>query len=370
MSQKVSDWKPSINSTEDSESPYNNESTPLNVTLELNRQYYCSQVSHVSSDIQKFRLKYLCKHSWSTFFQYIWKRLPSGRATYFILFMCFLERLSYYYAVGDVMDPFLKMYDLTSVERSLLKGLLLNTFANLMFPFVGWLADVWVGRYRMIHMGLWFMWLGYASVAIAFSLEPDDASSIHDNRNRYILLVSFLVINFGSAAFQANAIPFGADQIAYKSSEELSSYFYCYYWVRNFAYFLTLLFTCSDSANRWYGIVFGYISTFSITVALALNAVCSKTFFIDMEKRNPLKVMFKVLSSALVTKRPRYRSAFSYGGAKMPSRIDLVKRTHGGKFTTEDVEDTKTFGRLILISFSLAGGLIVWNSVSSYMTRT
>lgn len=386
MSEELSDLSPSVNS-DDRE----RETTLSHAGMhQKNRRLNSSSLNDyeesesdngipslsVTSAINVYRIKYLCtRQSLSSFLQHSWNRIPSGKATYFILFLCFLERLSYYFAVWDVVDPFLNNSDLSNTARTLIKGVLLYMVAPLMFPFVGWLADVWIGRFRMICIGLCLMWLGYASVTLSFSLEYskygnkyldlDHSNPDHDHyRSRYSLIASFLVINLGSAAFQANAIPFGADQIAYKSSEELSSYFYCYYWVRNFAFLLSVAFTGSNIGRRWYGIIFGFISAFTITIALSLNAICSKHFLGNIEKRNPVKTISNVFFSALVAKRPKHRSAFSYSGAKPPSRIDLTKQIHGGKFPTEDVEDTKTFGRLILLSMTIAGGLIVFSGVS------
>ena len=50
---------------------------------------------------------------------------------------------------------------------------------------------------------------------------------------------------------------------------------------------------------------------------------------------------------------PENRSAFTYWEEDIPPRIDLGKLKYGGPFTTEEVEDTKTFFRIILIFFSL-----------------
>ena len=55
------------------------------------------------------------------------------------------------------------------------------------------------------------------------------------------------------------------------------------------------------------------------------------------------------------------RSALTYWENKLPSRIDLGKRKYGGPFTTEEVEDVKTFLQLCLLLISLSGILIAWN---------
>ena len=47
------------------------------------------------------------------------------------------------------------------------------------------------------------------------------------------------------------------------------------------------------------------------------------------------------------------RSAFTYG--EIPSRLDLAKQRYGGPFTTWEVEDVKSFWRILLVLVSLVG---------------
>jgi hypothetical protein len=58
-------------------------------------------------------------------------------------------------------------------------------------------------------------------------------------------------------------------------------------------------------------------------------------------------LIYKVIKFAIVTKHPRCRSAFTYCEDELPSRIDFGKSKYGGPFTTEQVEDVKTFLRLL-----------------------
>ena len=46
-------------------------------------------------------------------------------------------------------------------------------------------------------------------------------------------------------------------------------------------------------------------------------------------------------------KVPQHRSAFTYWEEDIPRRIDLGKNKYGGPFTNEEVEDTKTFLRIL-----------------------
>ena len=62
---------------------------------------------------------------------------------------------------------------------------------------------------------------------------------------------------------------------------------------------------------------------------------------------NPVKLVAKVLCYARKHKYPENRSALTYWEEEAPSRLDLGKGKYGGPFTEEEVEDVKTFLRLL-----------------------
>ena len=51
--------------------------------------------------------------------------------------------------------------------------------------------------------------------------------------------------------------------------------------------------------------------------------------------------------------RDRQRSAFTYSDDEKPSRFDYAKERYGGPFTTEQVEDVKTFVRILTLLATL-----------------
>ena len=64
---------------------------------------------------------------------------------------------------------------------------------------------------------------------------------------------------------------------------------------------------------------------------------------------NPYKLIFRVLNYARKHKYPERRSALTYWEEDIPPRIDLGMSKYGGPFTFEEVEDVKTFFRLLPI---------------------
>lgn len=219
-------------------------------------------------EIYRYRIKYLFGQSCASFGKSVRRRLPTGASVYVILLMLGLEQVALSFAGGAIINQAMKQVRQDIVESLLVTGVGLNLLVKLLFPVMGWLADVWVGRYRMIHFSMWLLFCGYGTSAFLFSLEDVVAG----NWNEYALLLSYIVINIGSAGFQANAIPFGADQINYKTSHELSSYFYMYYWVRNASTFtLCFLVTCEGFDGYIRGLVYSMIAALIISVNLPFS---------------------------------------------------------------------------------------------------
>ena len=67
---------------------------------------------------------------------------------------------------------------------------------------------------------------------------------------------------------------------------------------------------------------------------------------------NPYRIVFKVLKFSLRNNGRQQRSAFTYWGEE-PSRMDLAKERYGGPFTHEEVENVKTFLRIVAVLITL-----------------
>ena len=90
-----------------------------------------------------------------------------------------------------------------------------------------------------------------------------------------------------------------------------------------------------------------------------------------MWDNSPFTMIYRIVKYAWQHKCPVNRSAFTYWENDIPSRIDLGKNKYGGPFTNEEVEDTKTLFRILLLLFSLLGLHLSTNgfSVTSYLIR-
>ena len=107
--------------------------------------------------------------------------------------------------------------------------------------------------------------------------------------------------------------------------------------------------------------ILGVLSCISISIILLCCCGCHSHFTTEPVGRiNPVKHIFKVLKYARHHSQPVFRSAFTYGEV-----LDLAKDRYGGPFTTEEVEDVKTFGRILLVLISLLGFLLLPNTLTS-----
>ena len=95
----------------------------------------------------------------------------------------------------------------------------------------------------------------------------------------------------------------------------------------------------------------------AVFLTATLIMVCAKKKHLYTQKAglNPFKNIYKVLKYSWKHKVPEHRSAFTYWEEDIPRRIDLGKNKYGGPFTNEEVEDTKTFLRILPLLLCLFG---------------
>ncbi len=89
---------------------------------------------------------------------------------------------------------------------------------------------------------------------------------------------------------------------------------------------------------------------------ILMSVVCCSLFLLGpkwliIEPNCPqsLKTVYHVLKFAWKHKAPLNRSALTYWEEDVPSRMDLGKSRYGGPFTTEQVEDVKTFFKILIV---------------------
>ena len=90
-----------------------------------------------------------------------------------------------------------------------------------------------------------------------------------------------------------------------------------------------------------------FVLPLSCTLSILSDCCFNHWLVKEPVTNNPLKLIYQVLKYAVKKKYPQLRSAFTYWEDKPYSRIDLGKNKYGGPFTMEEVEDVKTFFRIL-----------------------
>ena len=302
-------------------------------------------------------------------------RWPKGKAVMLVFVMNVLVS----YAFGAAITGILTILGSHTIDNNLfifVNLFLQNCASRMFYPISGFLADVYIGRYRMIRLSSILLWVGYALITISFVLEDQIKQLQAPHRAGALIIIirsiAFLLISAGGGGFDATIIPFGVDQLQGASSSEISSYFYVFYFGRNLAMVCGIVVYCFVSFGTLsYGVQEAYyplqplVSMVVLTVGIVLNLCLNHWYFKDKQRDNPVKLVLKVLCYAAVVKRkiPQYRKAFRYGEEKKP-RIDLAKVQYDGKFSSENVEDVKTFCRICLLMISLTPALASITAVS------
>ena len=248
--------------------------------------------------------------------------------------------------------------------------------AFLSYPFLGWLADVLTTRHKAILSSL-IMRIVSSFLLIAFGIPMvlyDQSPTVAHDLTPF-LAAAMLASIVATGLFKANSIQFGMDQMLEASTKKLVTFIHWYYWTEEvgrllldnvevgiLAYFSSCKMSWSDVSNtfKFSAWIFTFILIFTEVIALLVFVSSKGHFYVQRAGLNPFKTVYRVLKYAKNHTFPENRSAFTYWEEDIPSRVDLGKSKYGGPFTTEEVEDTKTFLRILpllltLFGFHLAG---------------
>ena len=248
--------------------------------------------------------------------------------------------------------------------------------AYLLYPVCGWIAEVSFSNFKMIkwsHVILLMSSVTIVAMSIVNLIHPSYQTAKNISVD-VIGVTLILIFTAGLGMFESNAIQFGMDQMLEASSKQLSSFIHWYFWCAHigplvlfyiavgiFLYFVNCRFQMDHVHKLFHTITnFLMLITSSIETVIFIFAVVyiywsKQSHQNDQKSRNPMKIICEVLKYSWKHKVPEKRSALTYWENDIPSRIDLGKDKYGGPFTYEEVEDVKSFFRLLLLILSLFG---------------
>ena len=209
----------------------------------------------------------------------------------------------------------------------------------------GWLADAFIGRYKVIKNSVLIMWL-FVVLATVSVIISQFADSHYHLITEVIVPGIFCVIGLGLGSFQATIVQFGLDQLQDASTAEITAFIVWYSFTIIVAgIIISLNFPCLIN-QHYYTFIYLFVCV-KFTVALLLLMCCNHNLIKEPSTKNPFKLIYQVMRFVMKNKHPRCRSAFTYCEDELPSRIDFGKSKYGGPFTTEQVEDVKTFFKML-----------------------
>ena len=229
-----------------------------------------------------------------------------------------------------------------------------------LYPVAGLLGELYFSRQQIMIGGTVLSLIGVV-ITVPLATVELFFSELYSRLFITISCFGIVICQFGLGLFESNAIQFGTDRLQFGSNDKLVNW---YFWSMNFN---TSALFFSFSLLNMLGLVFlGGLSFILISITLFCCCCgCHRNLTTEpVSHVNPVKHIFKVLNYARHHSQPVFRSTFTYG--EVPSRLDLAKNRYGGPFTTEEVEDVKTFGRILLVLTSLFVFLLLPSTLWSF----
>ena len=229
--------------------------------------------------------------------------------------------------------------------------------STFLFPIVSLLAQVVIGRYKLISYSLKILWI-FSVVACIISLLYERKSMA---KNAFVIQMLLLLILhcWILGAFGASVVSLGMDQIISGTHTNISAFIQWLGWatfsgLAVSAITASISYNCSNLSESEISMIFSLLSVFLFSVGLILDFCFHHKLVKEPVTVNPVSLIFKVLKYAAKHKHPVQRSAFTYCENEQPTRLDNGKSKYGGPFTTEQVEDVKTFWRILLVILVLS----------------
>ena len=240
---------------------------------------------------------------------------------------------------------------------------------QLLFPIVGHVSDTFVCRQKVLQFSLWCVWVSLAVLGVAFSLDSQKDGGLNAITQYVILPTTFVSISIAFVCFMSNVIPFALDQMQGASHVHYSSFFYWWYWSLNVG--IAVVHTpeyCSDKPQLRF-LIQVEIALVCVTIALILDALFKHWLVIEPRDAKAESAILQICQVVRYVLKPpanqRVPSSVQHElDLSNCNQLQLAKKRFGGKFETEQVENTRTFFYIILVIISVGFILIPFFGVS------
>lgn len=298
----------------------------------------------------------------------------------------YVSLLNSFSVLGFIVEdsPQLRNSNYRAVIWTVLGAYTLLALIHLVYPLSGFLADTYCGRYKAITISFSVLLVAMLSLSISAVIGFTQNFDISGNEKRIAIpftlfvIISLLLITAGLAGYQANIVQFGLDQLLEAPSRNLGLFIHWLMWTHTVGGFvihvLFALLPCHLGNNdplhtTWTNTLASLPLVYLVILIFLLLFTCYNHdwFYSEPGQSNPYKMVYKVLNFARKHKYPLQRSAFTYCDNEIPHRIDFGKERYGGPFTTEQVENVKTFLRIVLVLLTLGPVFMLEVPASYYL---
>ena len=297
----------------------------------------------------KEKLKLCCKPTYKI-------RQVKAKGAILVLIWNFLASFVLWYMTN-------KRYYRSSVSHSY-DGTVVNlVLFGLTLPLAGWLADACIGRYKTIYCSVLIMWA--ATILETLNTVVDKLlDGYYTSINDVVTQALLGLMGIGFAGFLSTVVQFGIDQLQDASTDEISAFImWCIWSACGPLSLMNLTFIYLPLNNQRFMLLGSLTLCTNLSLILITLFCCNNWLIKEPILQNPFKLIYRVTKYALKNKHPQCRSAFTYCEDEAISRIDYGKSKYGGPFTTEQVEDVKTFYKVLLVI--LLGGVFAGEIVAA-----
>ena len=237
--------------------------------------------------------------------------------------------------------------------------------ASCLYPLSGFVADVYVGHYRIVIFSLLLLLCGCISFSVGsvlyFSnvIQSQKAMITTGLREFVIVMVlGFLLIFVGFSGYQSNYIQLGLDQLLDAPSYSLGLFVHAVEWFMIIGKTLLQLVvswcTCQyDTSVIRLLVSLPLLLVLMLSVLILVGWRQHKWFHTEPARHNPYRTVIQVIRYTLKHKYPIQVSTFTHSSEEHHSKLDYAQERYGGPFTTEQVEDVKAFFKIIMVLVSL-----------------
>ena len=250
----------------------------------------------------------------------------------------------------------------TKPTNSLVISLIQTCLYFVLYPILGWLTDTYINRQRAMKMSIVLCWLGSLLQVVSYCIQYGTCGLPTSFAKYGISLIALICLMIGTACYQVNILVYGLDQLFEKANSHVRSFIHWMVWAQFIGFLVSYIAFVNDTVYQGeLLIITGLIVFIACTFAVFFDKAISHKFQPSpklLQCNNPYKLVLRVLLYAKRHKTPQNRSALTYWENSIPSRISLGKSKYGGPFTEDEIENVKTFFKMVVVLVSTFGFFI------------